>query len=102
MQDQRIGYFGWQEQTNGAAPQPLYKAKVDIKRAVAESADLMDLWTQMQKYPEAPPFSGGVLDAWPAEAVDAIAIAREETATLVEHLRGERARAERKHDRKAG
>ena len=54
----------------------------------------MDLWTQTQKYPEAPPFSGGVLDAWPAEAVDAIAIAREETATLIDFLRGERARAE--------
>lgn len=42
----------------------------------------MELWVQTRKHPDVPPFSGGVLDAWPAWAADTIAIARNEQVLL--------------------
>lgn len=55
---------------------------MDINAAVAATEDLMELWLETQKQPNAPAFSGGVLDAWPAQAVDALAIARDEFALI--------------------
>jgi hypothetical protein len=59
---------------------------VDIQRAVNESEDLVDLWLQTQKAPGVPAYSGGVLDSWPAEAVDALAIARSEVTMITAFL----------------
>lgn len=42
----------------------------------------MELWQQTQKHPDVPAFSGGLLDAWPAYAVDALAIARDEVQLI--------------------
>lgn len=52
----------------------------------------MELWLETQKQPNAPAFSGGVLDAWPAYAVDALAIARDEYAVIRAFLMQEAAR----------
>lgn len=46
----------------------------------------MELWLETQKQPNAPAFSGGVLDAWPAWAVDALAIARDEYTLIRVYL----------------
>lgn len=42
----------------------------------------MELWAETQKHPDAQPYSGGMLDAWPALAVDALAIARDEVRII--------------------
>lgn len=42
----------------------------------------MELWKETRKHPNAPAFSGGVYDSWPAWAVDALAIAREEVSCI--------------------
>lgn len=55
---------------------------MNIRAALAATGELMELWLQTQKHPTAPAFSGGVLDAWPAYAVDALAIARDEFAII--------------------
>lgn len=80
--DQRDGYFGYAPAKEGEAAQFLHKARVDIRAAIAATEDLMELWLDTQKQPNAPAFSGGVLDAWPAYAVDALAIARDEYALI--------------------
>lgn len=69
---------GWQDET----PQPLHFFRVDLHRALSESRDLMDLWSASQQHPTAPAFSGGVLDAWPAYASEALAIARSECGRI--------------------
>lgn len=79
--DQRNGYFGYAPAGDGPW-QFLHKARVDINAALAATGELMDLWLDTQKQPNAPAFSGGVLDAWPAYAVDALAIARDEYSLI--------------------
>lgn len=86
-QDQRNGFFGWAvSEKEGVAAQPLHKGTVDVHEAVVESRDLMQLWSTTQQHPDSPPFTGGVLDAWPAFAVDALAICRLETQRIRSHI----------------
>ncbi len=42
----------------------------------------MELWQETQKHPDIPAFTGGMLDAWPAYAVDGLAIARDEVRLI--------------------
>lgn len=90
-----MGFFGWKPATENdegkrIPAQPLYMVRVDIKVALAATEELMELWLDTQKQPSAPAFSGGVLDAWPAYAVDALAIARDETTVIRAFLVNER------------
>lgn len=74
-----MGFFGYS--TSGKkdeSPQPRHRARVDIRQAISASEVLMGFWRETRKHPDAPPLSGGVLDAWPAYLVDALAIADEE------------------------
>ncbi len=41
------------------------------------------------QHPGVQPFSGGVLDAWPAYAVDGLAIARTEVERVRSHIQAE-------------
>lgn len=59
---------------------------VDMPRAVAFSRPALDIWGEARKHPDSPPFSGGVLDAWPAWAVDAMAICRNEEEAIRQYL----------------
>lgn len=49
----------------------------------------MNLWTTSQQHPESPPFTGGVLDAWPAYAVDSLGICRQELSMIRMHINRE-------------
>ncbi len=55
---------------------------LDIDQAIDASRPALGLWLQARKHPEQPAFTGGVLDAWPGWAVDAIAVCRDEEAAI--------------------
>lgn len=77
---QRQGFFGW---TLGEAlPQPRWFRRIDINRACAHVADVLDAFWAAAQWEGAPPYSGGVLDAWPARMADGLAVARQEWATV--------------------
>jgi hypothetical protein len=61
---------------------------VDIQEALHVTRDAMEAWSTAQQH-EAPPFSGGVLDAWPAWAVDAFAVLTAEREAVRAYLRAE-------------
>lgn len=42
---------------------------------------MLEAW-DASKHHQAPPFSGGVLDAWPALMVDALAVCRAEESAI--------------------
>lgn len=53
-------------------------ATVDLDEALEVALPLLEVWWTVRKHPDAPPFSGGVWDAWPARDADVCAVAREE------------------------
>ncbi len=61
---------------------------VDVDEALSESTEVLEMWRETQKHPEAPPFSGGVMDAWPAWAVDGLAVCRVEVQRIRAFLQG--------------
>jgi len=72
-------------------PAPLHFHRVNVDEALAETEELMEMCGNAFKHPTSPPFSGGVLDAWPAWAVDALAIARFERERVIAYVRSEEA-----------
>jgi len=81
--DQRDGFFGWEA---GESGQPLHWARVDVREALGESREVLEMWRETQKHPDAQPFTGGMLDAWPAWAADGLAIARIEVQRIRSYL----------------
>lgn len=81
--DQRSGFIGWEApEKAGHAPQPLHRGVVDIDAAFRRCRHELDLFAEARKHPDAPAFTGGVVDSWPAWAVDALAIGREEEVSI--------------------
>lgn len=74
---QRHGYFGLT--TEG---QPLHRKRVDINQALERSETAVQLHMEARAHAPAPMFTGGVHDAWPAWAVDALAVAKQEEAAI--------------------
>lgn len=61
---------------------------MDIEAALAHSAKPLTLWRMHQSLPGVPVFSGSAAEDWPAWALDALTICREETgaiAAFVQH-----------------
>jgi hypothetical protein len=56
-------------------------AKVDLDEALRESREVLNLWWVARQH-EAPPLSGGVLDAWPAWLAEALAVCRDEESAV--------------------
>lgn len=79
--DQRTGFFGYTVGTSGAA-QPRWMARVDIGHAVEAMAREVRLLRLTYELGGAQAFSGGVMDSWPAWALDALRVGREETRAL--------------------
>lgn len=62
----------------GLPAQPLHKdVRVDIERAFVVSEPALRVWG-VSVATDAPLYSGGVLDAWPAWVVDVLKVARPE------------------------
>lgn len=87
--DQRIGFYGYTPRRAPHAAQPLHRGKVDIEEALASAEPVLSLWFKARRLPEVPAFEGGLLDGWPAWAVDAFGIVRQEEAAVTAYLTGE-------------
>lgn len=87
-----MGFFGWHPATKDTTSQPLHRQVLDIMTALAETRRAVDLYTKARVHSNAPAFSGGVLDAWPAWAVQAFAILRQEEMRVQAWLESERAK----------
>lgn len=64
--------------------EPRWWEVVDIEEAMDAVADVLHAWWQLQAWPGMPPFSGGVLDAWPQRLSDGLSEARREWAAILE------------------
>lgn len=90
-----MGVFGFTPATQKDKGGPvvpgqfLHRAKVDIDQALEESDELYGLFRRSQAQPTAPAFSGGVLDSWPAVAVDAFAVFKAEESAFRAWLKSE-------------
>ena len=92
--DQRSGFFGWSPpRRKGEAPQPRFFAVVDLEAALASVGDIIDAWVATRAWPDAPPFSGGILDAWPARLTQGLAICREEFDAVMAYHRHQEVKA---------
>lgn len=76
------GFFGFSPDK-----QPRWRAVVDVEQAIEESAALREAFWKWMRWPDAPPFSGGVLTEWPAREADGLAFARMEWRTVQAHLK---------------
>ena len=88
--DQGLGFFGFNvPKKEGEAEQPRVFSKVDIEEALSEPRvrTVLGVWGEARRYPDAQPFSGGVLTDWPAIAVDGFAVCREEEHAIHDFLR---------------
>lgn len=74
-----MGFFGW---THGAPPQPRWMEVLDVEQARRDVAGLMGLWRTAKALPQVSPFTGGLLDGWPAVVVDAFAVLTLEEAAV--------------------
>lgn len=52
----------------------------------------MELWELSCEHPETPLYSGGLMDAWPKWAVEAMKLCRQEEAAIRAMLESERQR----------
>lgn len=57
----------------------------DLGHVFDEVQDVINAFFQTVDFPEAPVFTGGVLDSWPARMVDGLGVARREWAAVQSH-----------------
>ncbi len=60
---------------------------MNIEEAIAATEGLRVRFWKWAKWPEAPPFAGGVLTDWPAREADGLAFARREWRAVQQYLR---------------
>jgi len=97
--DRRHGFVGYEPPAGNATPQPRFVLdKLPREVAMATPAELMektrrefDFYFHVAGH-EAPAFSGGVWDAWPARATQVLAVMQQETAIIREVQRAEERR----------
>lgn len=87
-----FGYSGATVQDGKRQPgQPLHHVVVDIDVAIEHTERLYSDFRFARTQSHAPAFSGGVLDSWPAESVEAFAILQAEHAAILSFLKSEQA-----------
>lgn len=70
--------------------------RFNLEQVVQTSAQALELWRLTQDYPGVPLYSGGLLDAWPNWALDALRICRDEFAVIRAHVAREEAKDSKK------
>jgi hypothetical protein len=58
-----------------------------VDAAHTELADVLAVWREVSRWPDSPPFTGGVFDDWPRRLAQGIAFLRGESAAVVAYLR---------------
>lgn len=87
---QRNGFFGFTLQARGKTLEAVpgrWEVKVDLHEAMAEVGDIFEAWLASRAWPNVPPFSGGMLDAWPNRLREGLAVCREEWAAVMAYVR---------------
>jgi hypothetical protein len=69
-----------------SSPQPRWRGVVDIDEAHREVSDVLAVWREVARWPDAAPFAGGVWDDWPRRLAQGIAFLRGESAAVVAYL----------------
>lgn len=69
-----------------------HHGRVDVDEALEVAAPALQLWEVHSENPSVPLFSGGLMDAWPAWALDALSICREELAAVRAYVADEEAK----------
>lgn len=64
------------------APTARHKGVVDVQEALEASRDVLAVWREAAQWPDVPPLSGGVWDAWPARLAQGLAVCRREAAAV--------------------
>lgn len=70
-------------------PQFRHHARVDISVALAATSEAVSAFMPTVAWPDAPPFSGGVLTDWPARLTEELAVCRWEWAAVQAFVRQE-------------
>lgn len=83
-----MGFFGYTAQAKGA-PQPRWRARVDVEAAIVAVTDVLAVWREVAMWPDAPPFSGGIFDAWPHRLARGLAVCRAEAQAVRDYLAGQ-------------
>lgn len=65
---------------------PRWKSVVDVETAYAAVGDVLDVWREVARWPDAAPFSGGVWDEWPRRVAAGVAFLRGESEAVKEFL----------------
>lgn len=63
-----------------------WEGVVDIEEAHREMADVLEVWREVSLWPDSPPFTGGVFEAWPRRAARGIAFLRSESQAVLSYL----------------
>ena len=88
-----MGFFGYEpaktKSGESAAAQPLHFEKVDIQQALSKVGHMYLMYARARMQPHVPAFSGGLLDSWPAWAVEAFEIAQQEETSVKLFLESE-------------
>jgi hypothetical protein len=63
-----------------------WKGTVDLDAAHREVADVLEVWREVSRWPDSPPFTGGVFDAWPRRLTRGISLLRSESQAVVSYL----------------
>lgn len=61
-------------------------AEIDIDEAYAAVGDVLAVWREVSRWSDAPPFTGGVFDAWPRRIAAGIAFLRGESQSVTQYL----------------
>ena len=84
---QAHGFFGFTLTRTG--PQPRWRHKVEVEQALQAAPDIREAFFAWLSWPEAQPFSGGLLDAWPARMARGLGFCRREWAAVKAFLESE-------------
>lgn len=91
-----MGFFGLtvtQGKDGKPRLEPRWTHVVDIDEAHEAVADILEVWRATSRWGEAPPFSGGVWDAWPQRLSQGLAFLRGEMQAVLAYLRHEEGKA---------
>lgn len=59
---------------------------MDLDVAHREIADVLDVWREVSRWPDSPPFTGGVFDDWPRRLAHGVAFLRSESQAVLSYL----------------
>lgn len=89
------GFFGFTVRRDAKGKptglDPRHRGVIDIDEAHREVADVLAVWRSVSLWGDAPPFTGGVWDAWPKRLAEGVAFLRSEARAVMAYLQHEEA-----------